>query len=218
MEKDLLTKKDRNYSEEYWSTRTLAPSCLIFYLGLNRKINGLSHHNLFFDRDFEKHAGEIYDDPAWPDDPLFYVCCPSKTDPTVAPPGMENLFVLIPVATGLKDTEEVRERYFLQVLKRIESHSGEKVREHIIHKRAYCINDFVKDYHALKGNAYGLANTLRQTALLKPSIRNKQLENLFYAGQLTVPGPGVPSALISGKIAAQQAFEFFKNAGNEAIV
>lgn len=210
IEQVLLDEQHRNYDEKYWDSKTLAPSSLIFYIGVNKRIGKLIHHNLFFDSSMDTHSKEIYEGPQWPSDPLFYVCCPSKTDPTVAPDGMENLFILIPVAPGLQDTTEIRERYFKAVMKRVEAYCGEVIEPHIVYKKSYCINDFKSDYHAYKGNAYGLANTLMQTAVLKPSLRNKKVSNLFYAGQLTVPGPGVPPALISGQIAAEQLIKKFK--------
>ncbi|MCC6684176.1 MAG: phytoene desaturase [Bacteroidia bacterium] len=197
----------RSYTPAYWDKRVLAPSSLIFYLGVNKKLKGLQHHNLFFDEDFENHAKEIYSSPQWPGKPLFYVSCPSVTDASVAPAGNENLFVLIPVAPDLKDTEETREFYYDLVMKRMEEITGQSIREYVVFKRSYAHNDFIKDYHSFKGNAYGLANTLRQTAILKPSIRSKKIKNLFYAGQLTVPGPGVPPSLISGKVVADLIHE-----------
>ena len=203
VEQQLLPPTHRRYTATYWEKRKLAPSSLIFYLGLNKKITGLRHHNLFFDRDFTLHAREIYDTPAWPTDPLFYVSVPSVTDPSVAPPGCENVFILMPVAPGLADDENIREKYFDLIMDRVEALTGEKIREHVIFKRGYAHRDFASDYNSFKGNAYGLANTLAQTAHLKPSLINPKLENLFYTGQLTVPGPGVPPSLVSGQIAAQ---------------
>lgn len=217
-EQKLLEPELRNYKEQYWDNKIFAPSCLIFYVGLNKKVSKLLHHNLFFDRDFEQHSKEIYDTPKWPEEPLFYVCCPSKTDDTVAPMGMENLFILIPIAVGIKDDELKRDFYFNKVIARMEKECGESLRENIVYKKSYCINDFTKDYNAYKGNAYGLANTLMQTAVLKPSVRNKHVKNLFYTGQLTVPGPGVPPALISGKISAQQALNYLKKTGHERVI
>ncbi len=202
VEQSLLQQEFRNYDAPYWDKKTFAPSCLIFYVGVNKKIENLEHHNLYFDTDFKQHSEEIYGKAKWPSDPLFYLCCPSKTDDTVAPEGMENLFFLVPIATGLLDSDAQREVYFEKILKRVEAHTGVAFAENIIYKKSYCVNDFVKDYNAYKGNAYGLANTLMQTAVLKPSLRNKKVSNLFYTGQLTVPGPGVPPALISGQIAA----------------
>lgn len=204
VEQQLLEEKYRNYPPSYWAEKTFAPSCLIYYIGVNKKVDKLLHHSLFFDADFEKHAAEIYKTPQWPGKPLFYVCCPSKTDETVAPAGMENIFILVPVATALEDTEEKRNAYFDGIISRIEQFSGTSFKENIIYKKSYCINDFVDDYNAFGGNAYGLANTLSQTAVLKPSLKNKKVGNLFYTGQLTVPGPGVPPALISGQVAAQE--------------
>ncbi len=214
----LLEKKYRNYDSEYWNKKTFAPSCLIYYVGVNKKIKKLLHHNLFFDTNFENHSTEIYATPMWPKDPLFYVCCPSKTDPSVAPEGMENLFILIPVATGLIDTEETRNKYFLPIIKRIEKLCGDTFSENIIYKKSYSVNNFISDYNSFKGNAYGLANTLAQTAVLKPSIKNKKVSNLFYTGQLTVPGPGVPPAIISGQLAAELTIKNLKQNIHETII
>lgn len=204
IEQEVLEEKYRNYSEAYWDKRTLAPSSLIFYLGVNKKIDTLEHHNLFFHSDFQEHAEEIYESPKWPTDPLFYVCCPSKTDKSVAPEGQENLFVLIPIAPGLEDTAELREQYYQMVMGKLERIIGDSIVEHVVVKRTYCKKDFESDYNSYKGNAYGLANTLSQTAVLKPKMRSKKVKNLFYAGHLTVPGPGVPPSIISGEIAANE--------------
>jgi len=199
----LLDSSKRSYTDSYWDKRVMAPSSLLYYLGINKKISGLKHHNLFFDKDFGLHAEEIYTDPKWPTDPLFYVCCPSKTDTSVAPEGMENIFLLIPLAPGISDTEELREKYFQMIMKRLEARTGENILPHIIHKKSYCINNFKKDYNAFKGNAYGLANTLMQTAFLKPRMKSKKINNLYYAGQLTTPGPGVPPSIVSGEVVAR---------------
>jgi phytoene desaturase len=201
VDQDLLPKKYQMYDSKYWDSRKLAPSCLIFYLGIDSEVPNLTHHNLFFDEDLIEHGKTIYDSKSWPESPLFYVCAPSKTDKEVAPANKENLFILIPVAPDLEDTQEIRDRYLDIVLKRIKKHTGVDIADKIIYKRDYCISDFKNDYNAFKGNAYGLANTLRQTANLKPKITSK-LSNLNYCGQLTVPGPGVPPALISGQIVA----------------
>jgi phytoene desaturase len=211
VEMNLLKSDDRNYDEKFWKKKTLAPSCLIFYIGLNKKIKTIQHHTLFFEEDMNQHSKEIYKIPQWPSGPLFYACCPSQTDNSVAPSGHENLFFLMPIAPDLEDTTAQREHYFSIMIKRFEKHIGEKILENIDFKKSYCVNDFKMDYHSFKGNAYGLANTLRQTANLKPKIKNKKISNLFYAGQLTVPGPGVPPSLISGKIAAQQIHQYFNH-------
>jgi len=208
-ETKLLPTAYQSYNKEYWESRTMAPSCLLYYLGVNKKVEGLLHHNLFFDSDFGKHAREIYESPAWPSDPLFYACVPSKTDPTVAPEGKENIFLLIPVAPGMPDTPEIREKYLEILLDRLEARTGESIRSHIEVKRTFAYQDFISQYNSFKGNAYGLANTLGQTAFLKPKMRSKKVENLFYSGQLTVPGPGVPPSLISGEVAAHEIEKYF---------
>lgn len=208
IENDLLPEYLQSYSDSYWDTRTFAPSCLLFYLGVSKKIDKLRHHNLFFDEDFEQHAVEIYKEKKWPTNPLFYVCCPSKTDPTVAPEGNENLFVLMPIAIGLPDSEEIREEYYNALMKRLEKFAGEDITGHVVYKRSYSVSNFINDYNAYKGNAYGLANTLMQTAIFKPKMKSKKVKNLYYAGQLTVPGPGVPPSIISGRIAAQELLKY----------
>lgn len=200
----LLEKNYRNYDETYWDKKVMSPSSLIFYIGVNKKIKSLSHHNLFFDESLSQHSKEIYDLPQWPSKPLFYVCCPSKTDTTVAPEGHENIFILMPIASGITDSEAIREKYYTLIIDRLEHIIGETIKDNIDYKKSYCLNDFKSDYNSYKGNAYGLANTLMQTAFLKPKLKNKKISNLYYAGQLTVPGPGVPPAIISGQIAANE--------------
>ncbi|WP_330745964.1 phytoene desaturase family protein [Chryseobacterium sp. CP-77] len=201
----LIPKSMRNYNDAYWKTKTFAPSCLIYYLGIKGKISDLKHHTLFFENELDNHIDCIYVNKKWPSKPLFYACCPSKTDPAVAPEGCENLFLLLPLSPGIHDEEAVREKYLKEMLERIEKHTGENdLISRIEYKRSYCVSDFISDYNAYEGNAYGLSNTLSQTAVLKPKIRNKKISNLFYTGQLTVPGPGVPPSVISGKIVAQE--------------
>jgi phytoene desaturase len=204
VEQQLLPKQYRQYSPSYWEKRKLAPSSLLFYLGVNKKIKGLLHHTLFFDANFDEHADEIYKDPKWPTTPLFYASCTSKTDDSVAPEGCENIFLLMPVAPGLKDDIFTREKYYELMMDRLETLTGESIKDHVVYKRSYAQKDFIDDYHSFKGNAYGLANTLTQTAILKPGMKSKKVENLYYTGQLTVPGPGVPPALISGQVVAQE--------------
>ena len=210
LEQEVLEPHLRNYSASYWDKRTMAPSSLLFYIGVDKKLPGLHHHNLFFDEDFALHAEEIYEDPKWPSRPLFYVCAPSVTDASVAPAGQENLFFLIPLAPDLEDTDELREKYFEVVLRRFEDITGHDIRDHIVYRRSYAHRDFKKDYHAFKGNAYGLANTLLQTAFLKPKMRNNKVSNLFFTGQLTTPGPGVPPSLISGQVVAEEVDKVLK--------
>ena len=209
VEQMLLGKTQRNYSDKYWTSRSMSPSSLIYYVGVNKKLKKLIHHNLFFDADFDKHIDAIYKKPEWPEDPLFYLCCPSVTDESVAPAGMENLFILIPIPAGIKDSAEIREVYFNKIIQRIENYCGENISDSIVLKRSYAGSDFISDYNAFKGNAYGLANTLMQTAFLRPSMRNKKVHNLFYTGQLTVPGPGVPPSIISGQVVAGYVSKLF---------
>ncbi len=210
VENELIPHKYKSYNETYWDKKVLAPACLIYYVGLNKKLADVTHHSLFFDVDFDNHGKQIYETREWPDEPLFYVSATSTTDEKAAPVGCENLFFLIPVSSGLEgDHEKLREKYFEKIVTRFEKRIGESVRDHIIYKKSYGPSDFVNDYNAFKGNAYGLANTLMQTAVLKPACRSRKITNLFYAGQLTVPGPGVPPSLISGEIVAREVIKHF---------
>ncbi|OEJ98822.1 phytoene dehydrogenase [Flavivirga aquatica] len=198
----LLEKPYRQYSETYWTKKTFAPSSLLFYVGFDKKLKNVNHHTLFFDVDFDLHAEAIYDQPKWPENPLFYASFPSKTDNNSAPEGKEAGIFLIPLAPGLKDTTELRTMYFKKIISRFENLTSQNVKKHIIFKESFCVNDFIKDYNSYKGNAYGMANTLMQTAFLRPKLKSKLVKNLFFTGQLTVPGPGVPPSLISGKLVA----------------
>ncbi|WP_400077875.1 phytoene desaturase family protein [Winogradskyella sp. R77965] len=199
----LLDKTYRQYSESYWDKRTFAPSSLLFYVGFNKTLKNVEHHNLFFDTDFEMHAEEIYDDPKWPKNPLFYVNFPSVTDRSMAPDGCETGFFLIPIAPGLEDTPELRQQYFDIIINRFEKRTNQSVQENILFKESFCVNDFISEYNSYKGNAYGMANTLMQTAFLRPKLKSKKVNSLYFTGQLTVPGPGVPPSLISGKLVAE---------------
>ncbi len=198
----LLDTKYRVYSEKYWERKVFAPSSLLFYVGFDKKIENVTHHSLFFDVDFDLHAEAIYDYPKWPENPLFYASFPSKTDENSAPTGKEAAIFLIPLAPGLKDNDQLRDRYFEKIMKRLELLTQQNLKENVIFKESFCVNDFIKDYNSYKGNAYGMANTLLQTAFLRPKLKSKKVSNLYFTGQLTVPGPGVPPALISGKLVA----------------
>ncbi|SFN85428.1 phytoene desaturase [Bizionia echini] len=199
----LLDSEYKQYSEAYWNAKTFAPSSLLFYVGFDKKIKNVNHHTLFFDVDFEKHAEAIYDNPKWPENPLFYASFPSITDSHAAPEGKEAGIFLIPLAPGLKDTTKLRMSYFSKIMDRFETLTSQKVRDHVLFKESFCVNDFIKDYNSYKGNAYGMANTLLQTAFLRPKLKSKKVNNLYFTGQLTVPGPGVPPSLISGKLVAE---------------
>jgi phytoene desaturase len=202
VDQELLPEAMKGYSADYWKGRTMAPSGLLFYLGFDRVLPDLEHHTLFFDESLDRHSTEIYDEPQWPSKPLFYTSCASKTDPTVAPAGMENMVILIPIAPGLDDRDETREHYYSRVMDRLEKHLGFDPRPHVVLKRSYSINDLQSDYNAFRGNAYGMANTIMQTGPLRPSMKSRKIANLYYTGQLTVPGPGVPPAIISGQVVA----------------
>jgi len=210
-ETKLLSANYQSYSTDYWNKRVMAPSCLMYYVGLNKRLKNIQHHSLFFDVPFSKHGTEIYKKPQWPTEPLFYTSIASATDPSVSPAGCENIVCLIPIAAGLEgDTEELREKYFQMIMRRMERHLGESILDSIIYKRMYSVSDFVKDYNSFRGNAYGLANSLRQTSVMRPSCRSKKVKNLFYAGQLTVPGPGVPPSLISGEVVATEISHLYQ--------
>lgn len=207
----LLDNAYRQYSESYWQKKTFAPSSLLFYVGFDKKLKNIEHHNLFFDTNFETHAEDIYDDPKWPEDPLFYANFPSVTDATMAPENCETGFFLIPIAPGIEDTDQLRAQYFDIIMARFERLTAQDVKNNIIFKESFCVKDFIKEYNSYKGNAYGMANTLSQTAFLRPKLKSKKVNNLYFTGQLTVPGPGVPPSLISGKLVAELINKHHRN-------
>jgi phytoene desaturase len=196
----LLGAPWRTYPESYWKKRVLAPSMFLIYLGLSRRLRSLVHHNLYFQTDWDRHFQTIFGKRAWPDDPCFYLSCPSVTDPSVAPAGSENLFVLVPVAPGLDDPDQHRERYAEQVLDHVERVIGEKIRDSIVVRRIFSHRDFSADYNALQGTALGMAHTLNQTAVFRPGHHSRKVRNLYFTGQYTHPGVGVPMTLIASEI------------------
>ncbi|GAB1857674.1 phytoene desaturase family protein [Flavobacteriaceae bacterium MHTCC 0001] len=204
----LLDKPYRQYSERFWNKKTFAPSSLLFYVGFDKPLKNVNHHTLFFDVDFDVHAEAIYDNPKWPDDPLFYASFPSKTDDNAAPQGKEAGIFLIPLAPGIEDTPKLRETYFNKIIDRFERLTSQSVKNDVIFKESFCLNDFVSDYNSYKGNAYGMANTLMQTAFLRPKLKSKKVKQLYFTGQLTVPGPGVPPSLISGKLVSDLVIKY----------
>ncbi|MCC8035102.1 MAG: phytoene desaturase [Rikenellaceae bacterium] len=204
----LLPAGKRNYNPEYWNKRTFAPSAILFYIGFEKKIENIAHHTLFFDTSFREHARDIYDQPRWPDEPMFYASFPTRSDPSLGPEDGETAIILIPTAPGLEENDLIKQQYFDHIIRRMESLTGQRLRDYVLFYRSYGCTDFISDYNSYKGNAYGLANTLKQTAFMRPSVRSKKLGNLFFAGQLTVPGPGVPTALVSGKVASSAVMDF----------
>ena len=206
----LLDKKYRQHSEAYWDKKVFAPSSLLFYIGIDKKLKNTEHHNLFFDADFEKHAEEIYDDPKWPSHPLFYANVPSKSDSSMAPEGCDALFILMPIAPNIEDTPELRNHYLEKIVKRFEEKTEQSIQNNIIFKESFCVEDFKSEYNSYKGNAYGMAMTLLQTAFLRPKLKSYKVDNLYFTGQLTVPGPGVPPSLISGKLTSELIMKMLK--------
>lgn len=203
-EMHLLPKEAQTYDERYWKKRTLAPSALLIYLGVKGRLKNLQHHNLFFANNWEEHFEQIFKNPQWPDKPSYYVCTPSKTDASVAPAKHENLFVLVPVPAGLDDSDAVRIPYAEKVLSHIEDLIGQKFTKNIIVKKIFSHRDFIERYNAYQGTALGLAHTLKQTAIFRPRMKSKKVKNLYYVGQYTQPGIGMPMCLISAELVAQE--------------
>ncbi|QSG13851.1 phytoene desaturase family protein [Halapricum desulfuricans] len=202
-EQELMPEHERQYDESYWADRTYAPSAFLMYLGVEGDVEELAHHTLVLPEDWDPHFDQIFERPAWPDDPAYYLCVPSKTDEAVAPEGHSNLFVLVPIAPGLRDTDALRERYREQILEDVATNTGVDLRDRIVVEETFAVDDFVDRYNATEGTALGLAHTLRQTALLRPNNRSSAVDGLYFTGSFTTPGIGVPMTLISGQHAAE---------------
>ncbi|KZX47778.1 carotenoid 3,4-desaturase [Haloarcula sp. KBTZ06] len=206
-ERELLPDHERQYDDDYWDDKTYAPSAFLMYMGVEGDVEPLKHHTLVLPTDWDPHFDDIFDEPAWPDDPAYYLCVPSKTDDTVAPDGHSNLFVLVPIAPGLHDGDEIREEYREKVLADIADNTGVDLRDRIVYEKQFAVSDFGERYNATEGTALGLAHTLRQTALLRPNNRSSAVDGLYFTGSFTTPGIGVPMCLISGEHTAEALIE-----------
>ncbi|EMA35427.1 phytoene desaturase family protein [Halobiforma nitratireducens] len=206
-EQDLLKPEQRGYDANYWESRTYAPSAFLLYLGVEGEVDELAHHTLVLPTNWGQHFDSIFEEPAWPDDPAYYLCVPSETDDDVAPEGHSNLFVLVPIAPGLEDTPETRDRYRDEILADIAANTGTDLRDRIVVEEQFSVEDFASRYNSYQGTALGLAHTLRQTALFRPPHRSKEVDGLYFAGGDTTPGIGVPMCLISGELTAETVIE-----------
>jgi phytoene desaturase len=206
-EMELLPPEKRQYDEDYWESRTYAPSAFLLYLGVEGDVDPLAHHTLVLPTDWNDHFEKIFDDPEWPGDPAYYLCVPSETDDDVAPEGHSNLFVLVPVAPGLEDTPERRRRYRDLILDDVADNTGVDLRDRIVFEESFCIDDFEERYNSTKGTALGLAHTLRQTALFRPPHHSEAVDGMYFTGSFTTPGIGVPMCLISGQLTAETMAE-----------
>ena len=202
VETELLDAAARTYPRRYWDKRVVAPSMFLLYLGVKKRLEKLVHHNLYFQENWDVHFDTIFKTPSWPENPCFYVSCITKTDPDMAPPGCENVFVLVPTAAGLDDTDAVRAAYAEKVIRHVETVTGEEIAPHIETQRIFSQRDFAGDYHAWKGTALGISHTLFQTAVFRPAMRSKKVSNLYFAGQYTHPGIGVPMVMIAAEVSA----------------
>jgi len=203
-ETKLLEPRWQSYKKAYWDQRTFAPSMFLVFLGVNRRLPGLEHHNLYFSADWNQHFDTIFKNPAWPQNPCFYLSAITKTDPAMAPAGAENLFLLVPVAPGLTDEDEFRAKYLEGLFDHVKKVTGEDLRQGLEVCRVFGPRDFENDYHAWGGTALGLAHTLFQTAVFRPAHRSKKVANLWYSGQYTHPGVGVPMTLIASDIVVKE--------------
>jgi phytoene desaturase len=173
----------------------------------------LIHHNLFLEKDWAEGFDTIFDPKkaAWPENPSYYVNIPSKTDKTAAPTGSDTLFILIPLAPGIEDTPERREYFYNKIMDDLEAKTGENIRDHVVVKKIFALEDFKTRYNAYKGTALGLSHTMRQTALFRPAHKSKKVDNLYYSGQYTHPGIGVPMVMVSSQIVAREIIEKYGN-------
>ncbi len=206
VERDLLPDEHAN-REAYWDSRTYAPSAYLLYFGVEGDIEGLEHHSLVLPTDWKPHFETIFDDPGWPEDPAYYVHVPSKTDDTVAPEGHEAVFLLVPLAPGIEDGPEPRERFRELVLDDLAKHAGVDFRDRIVLEESACVSTFADRFNAPEGTALALSHTLDQTGPLRPAHRAPGVEGLYYVGAYTNPGIGMPMCLLSGEHATEAVIE-----------
>ncbi len=206
-EQDLLPPEARKYDADYWESRTYAPSAFLLYLGVEGAVEELAHHTLVLPPHWNDHFEQIFEDSAWPDDPAYYLCVPSKTDDSVAPEGHSNLFVLVPIAPGLPDGSAIRDGYREKILDDIAENTGVELHDRIVFEKQFCVSDFAERYNSTQGTALGLAHTLMQTGPMRPRHRSPKVDGLYFTGSYTTPGIGVPMCLISGQHTADAVLE-----------
>jgi len=215
VERDLLPDGVRNRRPRYWTSRTYAPSAFMLYLGVEGDVDPLAHHTLVLPADWDPHFEGIFEEPRWPENPAYYLSVASKTDDEVAPDGHSAVVVLVPIAPGLDDDEETRERYRDRILADLAENTGVDLRDRIVVERSVCVSDFASRYNAPRGTALGLAHTLRQTGPFRPGHRARSVDGLYYVGSYTTPGIGMPMVLISGEHAADAVATDLADTGRE---
>ena len=202
VERELLPAGAVDREPSYWDDRTYGPSAYMLYLGVEGDAEPLEHHTLVFPPDWDPHFEAIFDEPAWPDRPAYYLSVASKTDPTVAPDGHHAIVILVPVAPGLDDSPAKRAAFREQVLADLADQTGVDLRNRIVAEESVCVSEFADRFHTPDGTALGLAHTLGQTGPLRPAHHAPGVDRLYYTGAFTSPGVGVPMAVISGEHAA----------------
>lgn len=195
-ETSLLDEQWRTHDHGYWKKKTLSPSAIVLYLGLRKKLPSLSHHTLIVPDRWDDHFSALFDNKRLPEEPSFYISCTSKTDPSVAPKGYENLFITVQIPSGFDVSRQELQDYRDLLISQVESSIGHRFRKDIILERIFGPEDFKTVYNAYDGAAIGMATTFSQL-LLRPDNRSKKVSNLLYAGQYTKTGAGLPMCLIS---------------------
>ena len=209
-ELQLLDKEHRTYPAAHWEKRDPGPSAVLVYLGIDGPVPGLLHHTLVFTEDWKANFGAIFGaDRHVPDPASIYVCAPSETDTSVAPPGSSNLFLLVPLPADLSigrggvdgagdyEVERIADR----AIDVVASRSGvPDLRERIRVRRTIGPRDFADDYNAWNGSMLGPAHTLKQSAFFREKNASRKVEGLYYAGASTIPGIGLPMCLISAEV------------------
>lgn len=203
VETKLLDQEHRTYKKEYWDKKTVSPSGLLIYMGVKKRVPNLRHHNLFFDTNWDQHFDNVFNAKKWSENPLFYLCAPTKTDASVAPKSCENIFVLAPQAAGKQPSKKTIEKTVQNIIKRIEQKVGQDFSGDIEVLDVRAQDYFTQTFNALDGNAFGLSHTMLQSGPLRPKMQSKKVKNLYYVGQYTNPGTGVPLVVLSGKTVAK---------------
>jgi phytoene desaturase len=210
LETALLPSSLQTHPQQVWRRRSPGPGAVLVMLGVEGRLPQLPHHSLFFTSDWDRNFGDIFGrDARVPDPASIYVCKPSESDPTVAPDGCENLFVLVPVpadvAIGAGGDDghgsEAVERAADAAIDLVAAWAGvPDLRDRVRVRHTIGPEDFARRYNSWRGGALGLEHTLRQSAFFRPSNVSSKVDGLLYAGANTVPGVGLPMCLISAEL------------------
>ena len=204
---DLLAERPAKYAEEGWKKQPFTSSAFMLYLGTDKVYPKLHHHNFFLSSDYKRNFEEIFDAKVPPRDPSFYLNAPGRTDPSVAPPGCDNLFVLVPIPHLTDqmqwDAGQV-EKFKTKVYDKLEAAGLTDLRKHVVVEEVVTPHEWCDQYNLKYGAAFGLSHGILQVGYFRPGNKARDVDSLYFVGASTVPGTGVPLVCLGAKLVTER--------------